>query len=247
MVAVPEGGSTGGGNTGGHDGDATEDDPTGPPPTDEGEGVESTLRITSPVGGQDVCEGGGGDCCLGGRRSSKGHGHMSEIYSDPNGGSTVMSELQSFQFADAELDIILFQSSTMAGVRRVGQSASGQSPATVTFFEGDSCAILAVDNFCSDCDNPRASERNVIVEAPRVNYCNVTSELPPFRSRFSEGPVRGDAACQVAVNQWVVDRGAGGFDRFSAAEGEYFYGLWRICSVSEHLRQIHDEDMCQAR
>ena len=111
-------------------------------------------------------------------------------------------------------------------------------------FEGDSCSAT-VDNFCSECDNPR-SERNFILEAPRVNYCNVTSEELSYTA-FSEGPVRGDAACQVAVNQWVVDRGAGGFDRFSAAEGEYFYGLWRICSVSEHLRLIQDEDMCQAR
>jgi len=46
------GGGAGGGNTGGHDGDATEDEPTGPPETDVGGDVESTLRIISPTSGQ---------------------------------------------------------------------------------------------------------------------------------------------------------------------------------------------------
>ena len=45
IVAASSGGSTGGGSTGGHDGDATVDEPTGPPPTDEGADVESTITI----------------------------------------------------------------------------------------------------------------------------------------------------------------------------------------------------------
>ena len=227
------GGSTGGGNTGGHDGDATEDEPTGPPPTDEGEGVESTLRITSPVGGQEIARGEPVNVAWEATGAARDMDICLEFI-QPNGnygGSWVVS--QPLNIAG---NVDIWSGSSAIGEWTVRVSA---------LFEGDSCSAT-VDNFCSECDNPR-SERNFILEAPRVNYCNVSSELPPFRSAFIEGRVRGDAACQVAVNQWVVDRGAGGFDRFSAAEGEYFYGLWRICSVSEHLRQIHDEDMCQAR
>ena len=223
------GGSTGGGDTGGHDGDATEDESTGPPETDEGPDVESTIRITSPSPGQEIET---GDAITVSWEATGAARDMDIClkFIQPNGdygGGGVVS-------VDA----------SWYGNARIGSGGTAIGEWTLrvsALFEDDTCSAT-VDNFCSECDNPR-SERNFILEAPRVNYCNVTRGRLAAHEGFSEGPVRGDAACQVAVNQWVEERGAGGGD---CGRGR---GWW-----CDDYREVwgpgfachYDQDMCQA-
>jgi hypothetical protein len=111
-------------------------------------------------------------------------------------GEVVMSERSHFS-SQRRVDIILFQSSTAELGEWTIQAIAGDSD----FFEGDRCDS-SVDNFCSDCDNPRARV-SVIVEAPPVAATNYCYNILDVNSLFREGPVSGNAACQAAVNQYV--------------------------------------------
>jgi len=154
------GGSTGGGNTGGgtdggatgggRDEDATVDDPTGPVAGDDGGDVEATLRITSPSPGQEIEKGetvtvawaatGAArdmDICL------KVIDPLGEVYLGTYRGLRQIT--WSFQSSTVELGQWIIQASAL--------------------FEGDRCSAT-VNNFCSDCDNPRWRVY-VFVEAPQ--------------------------------------------------------------------------------
>jgi hypothetical protein len=204
------GGNTGGGNTGGdagggdkddHDGDATEDEPTGPPETDEGADVESTIRITSPTDGQTFAR---GDAI---NVSWEATGAAADMdiclkFIDPSGVSQ-----STFKHAPKD------------GNRFVRYSEGGNSSSYGTWtirvsglFEGDTCSATVWYGAASGGRLRARAEVSVIVEAPRANYCYDDMSCRSFygcANEFIEGEARGNFACQAAVNEWVASCGAG--------------------------------------